>query len=220
MSVGGDVGVDPRHTLRPTADPPADEPCQHHGALLRSGADQGAAPVTRAGVLPLLPPRTQPAGVEAEPVAQAGPPQRRLAVLGGHGGHIDLLELGLQFPPGLEGVLAPARDPAPEPGGGKLPGRRQTDRRDLGQAGPVHRAGQSHQGQVVVERPGEESLVQEDVLGQHVLVKERLQLGVDVPVAQPDHELLRVVGLDAVGGRHYVAAVYKGSAADVLSAAA
>ena len=113
-----DPGVDAGHVAG-TADTPGDEP--HHGPPARlSLADQGAAPVPRAGILAHLAPGADLAITQCEPVAAVGPLpvegrlQPGVAAVALDEGQVDLVLDELEATVHL--VLAPASNPTPESG--------------------------------------------------------------------------------------------------------
>ena len=77
--------------------------------------------------------------------------ERLLTGVRTHDGDIHLLEDGLELPGGHEGVLAPARDPAPGARGRELMRLRQTDGGHLGGGLPVQADRQPQHRQVIVK---------------------------------------------------------------------
>merc|ERR1719219_2993440 len=206
------LDVDPRDVLLTTADPPADDACELPDPS--NLTHQRSPAISLAGVLALLPTGADKAGVKDKVVAQPGLLQFPLTVEVSEDGQVDLLQDVLVGPDFTKGVLPPATDPAPLPCEA-LEGVRKTNRRDVGVPGEINEAVNLYDSQVVVEVAG--VVLGVDLHLQHVElnVGEELAVVVDVPLAQPDPELLRPVLLDAVSRCEEVSAVNETAATDV-----
>lgn len=208
----GYVDVDPRDIPLGAADAPGDEAHDRPPAL--RGAHQGGPAVARAGVLPgdssgadegLL--------VEGEGGSEARLLQAGLASEGVDDGDVHLLQDLLEIAARLEGVLAPAGDPARLPVE-DLAGRRQTRRPNVRVLIHVDRLGEVQQSHVVEESLVVEVGVNDDPVNRDFEVGE---VGVvlalaDVVLAQADFEAPLVVNLvsrgeDPVGGHEDSAAL-------------
>jgi hypothetical protein len=104
------LDINARDGLVTAADAPGDEtgklPCAAHLA------DEGTAPVTLAGVLPLLPARAQESRMQGKVRSEPGLPQPPLALGIGDDWDVHLLHDVLVVAGVAEGVLAPAAHPA------------------------------------------------------------------------------------------------------------
>ena len=188
----GQRGVDPGHVLLPATH------SEGHDAHLGVGgvggvsgvlgADQGAAPVTFAGVLARYTSGTDEGGVQSEPLAQPGGPELLLADVVPHHGDLQLLQDHLVLTLSTVLVLPPPGGEA-GPAVEVLPG--------LGEADGVHVVVQhevlsrEQHREVVSEAPPVELRVDGEAGDVPVLVREGLRGGLSVPLATPHYQLAR-----------------------------
>ena len=111
-------------------------------------------------------------------------------------------------------ILAPSTDPAPLPSK-VLEGIRQTDGGDVGVPGKVHQTVNLNNCQVVVEVAG--VVLRVDVHAKHVKldVGEELAVVVDIPLPEPDPQLLRPVLLDTVSSCQQVASINQAATTNI-----
>ena len=111
-------------------------------------------------------------------------------------------------------ILAPSTDPAPLPSK-VLEGIRQTDGGDVGVPGKVHQTVNLDDSQVIVEVAG--VVLGVDVHAKHVKlnVGEELAVIVDIPLPEPDPQLLRPVLLDAVSSCQQVASINQAATTNI-----
>lgn len=177
-------------------------------------AHQRAPAIALASVLPLLATSTGKPRVKSEVEPEPRSFQFCLTVKMRQNRDVHLLENVLVAADLAKGVLPPPGDEAALPGE-VLERVGKTDRRDVGIALEVHMAVQFDESNVIVEVA--RVVLGMDVDGQnvHLDIWVELDIIVDIPLPEPDAELLWAVPLDTVGGGEKAAAIYQRSATDI-----